>query len=541
MTCSLMCSAAFALVLLLVPPADVSWHTPACNTSHVSSPNQTLDENLHMGSARPSISLNETQFTVRKSLNITPANISPDTRPASTKTLPDTGSIPAKNLNYLDTEATTKTSIFSKSDARWSRENASVVSDNSLRKPKINGPVANFVAVPERNRRSELESGGEPREKMPDGKEEEGTFDFLSSLKMMDAQHQLFFLILIVVSLWEFASAPLEWVADDGLCEYLDYADASEHYRSSETWGLLGAACGVGGTGLLVSQLNCYIAGHTIRSTVHFFCYAGLAALALPAAVYLPIFLNKKRDRANGLLKAIQLVRGSPRALLSAITTLLFGVAASAVDDFLLWQMQDHGSSEIHMGLSLALALLSQASFPLMASQLSRLLGPSRLLAVGAASLGVQCFYYAFLWGPWAVLPAQLLSCFSSGALWWAVKAQCEDVATPGAQRSVRRVYSALSLHLGRGMGSFAGGLVIQRFGLAVLFIGMALGLILWCICLPLLQWKAPHQRRINYSRLLAADTSEASDSDSDPEKDWLDKAMDDDRSNDNYRQRINH
>ncbi|XP_077411662.1 major facilitator superfamily domain-containing protein 6-like [Vanacampus margaritifer] len=359
--------------------------------------------------------------------------------------------------------------------------------------------------------------------------------DFMSSLKGMDVQHQLFFLILITVSVWELVAAPLEWTADDGLYDYLDSANASDRYSSTGVWPLLGAACGVGGAGLLVSHLNCLIVGRTSRSAVHFFCYSAMSALALPVVAFFPLYRNKHQSKVNRLLKAVQLVRGSQRALLCAVTALLVGVTRSVVDNFLLWQMQDHGSSELHMGVSLSLASLSQAVFPLLAVRLARLLNPGRVLALGAAALGLQCLYYSFLWGPWAALPAQFVNCFSGGAFWWAVKVQSDDVATPGTERSIKRLYNVLSLHLGSALGSFAGGYVVRWCGLVWLFRGVAVALMLWCICLPLLQWNAPRQYRINYSRLLAADASEASDSESEQERDWLDKAMEDD-----YGRRLN-
>nr|XP_046271012.1 major facilitator superfamily domain-containing protein 6-like [Scatophagus argus] len=536
-TGSLVCSAAVALVLLLIPPADMHMQTSTCNMSDLSSgPTQSLGGNPLTSSARPATS------STRTHLNADTAVVSQAVVTFPAKAPPDTTSAAV---------GTSRTSLYQHNEDTFNsqlpQENISVMVNKTFGVQKISDSkthqITRSVAAPVRSKRSNFKSGSgeETREKRTEEEKKEVSSDFLGSLKVMDTQHQLFFLILIVVSVWETASAPLELTADDGLYEYLDYADASDRYSSTGLWGLLGAACGVGGAGLLVSQLNCLIAGQTPRSAVHFYCYAGVAALALPAATYLPLYLNKKRDRASGLLKAMQLVHGSPRALLCAVTTLLVGVAGSAVDNFLLWQMQDQGSSELHMGLSLALALLSQAAFPLLAGRVSKLLSPGRILTVGAASLGLQCFYYSFLWGPWAALPAQVLSCFSSGALWWAVKVQCEDVATPGAERSVRRIYGGLSLHLGSGLGSFAGGLVVQRFGQTWLFRGVAVGLMLWCVCLPLLQWKAPRQRRINYSRLLAADASEASDSESDQERDWLDKAMEDDRSNNNYGRRTNH
>lgn len=60
------------------------------------------------------------------------------------------------------------------------------------------------VASPGRMKRSLTESAPHRGEEME--KEEESGFYFLSSLKTMDPQHQLFFLALITVSLWEVCS-----------------------------------------------------------------------------------------------------------------------------------------------------------------------------------------------------------------------------------------------------------------------------------------------------------------------------------------------
>ncbi|XP_029364889.1 major facilitator superfamily domain-containing protein 6-like [Echeneis naucrates] len=530
---SLVCSAAVALLLLLIPHTDVRTQGVSCNISNLSSApvQSTLTSNQTVSSFQP-----QTSPTTNHTKDLV-------SQPGVT--------FAAETLVYTKSPlvATSKPALDLKTDDKslahtgtLSQANISIVVNKSFSKPTISSsifyPATSSSAVVVQ-KRSNLKNEEMQRRKTS---EEGGQFDFLGRLKAMDPQHQLFFLVLIIVSVWEFVSAPLQWTADDGLYDYLDFADATDRYSSTGLWGLLGAACGVGGAGLLVSQLHCLIVDQTPRSAVHFYCYAGLATLALPAAACLPLYLNKKRNRANGFLKAMQLVQGSPRALLCAATTVLVSVAVSSVDNFLLWQMQDHGSNELHMGLSLSLGLLSQAAFPLLAARVSKLLSPGRLLVVGAATLGLQCLYYSFLWGPWAALVAQMLSCFSIGALWWAVKVQCKDVAIPGAEKSVRRVYSALTLHLGSGLGSIAGGFVVQRFGLTWQFRGVAVGLMVWCMCLLLLQWKAPRQRRINYSRLLTADASEASDSESEQERDWLDKAMeDDDGSNNNYAGWINH
>uniref|UniRef100_A0A8C6TF33 Major facilitator superfamily domain containing 6-like n=1 Tax=Neogobius melanostomus TaxID=47308 RepID=A0A8C6TF33_9GOBI len=399
--------------------------------------------------------------------------------------------------------------------------------------------VTTIQAMKEKRSIVGLQNNSNKKSKLSDSTE--SSFDFISSLKVMDIQHQLFFLILIIISVFTATVAPLEWTADDGLYEYLDFADASDRYSSSKTWSLIGATFGVGGAGILVSQLSCLIAAETPRSVVHFVCFSVIALVTIPVASFLPFYLNRKRTRPNGLVKGLQLVRGSIRALLCAITILLVGMVISAVENFLLWEMQDNGSNELHMGLSLAFGLISQAAFPFCGVKISKFLSSGRLLTLSAAIVAVQSFYFSFLWGPWAVLPAQILNTLSFGGLWWAVQVQCDDIAILGTERSVTRVYNALCLDLGRTLGSIIGGLSVQKFGIAWMFRGAAVVLIIWCIILPLLQMKAPRQRRINYSRLLAADASEASESESEQERDWLDKAMQDDKCNYNNGRRMHH
>lgn len=367
--------------------------------------------------------------------------------------------------------------------------------------------------------------------KSPHQLEENPRAEFLGSLKVMDAQHQMFFLVLIVMGFWEFTAAPLEWTADDGLHEYLDFVDATDRHRHVRVWKRLGAAAGNAGVGILVTSLYCLTG-----SMAEFFAYTVLMFLTVPAAALLPLYLRKRERPTSGGFKALQLVHGNSQALLCAVTVILTGMASSAVSDFLLWQMQDHNATEIHMGMSWALANVTQVGFAPLAARLARFLKyHGWLLVLAVLSLSLQCLYYSFLWGPWTVIPAQILAGFGTGVLWWSVASQCKDVATPGTEKIVFRLFEALSLELGAGLGSLTAGFVVEKFGVKVLFQGTAVILALWSVVLALLKWKIPRQRRINYSRLLAADTSEMSESESDKEKDWLETALEGSRQNNKW------
>ncbi|XP_066560456.1 major facilitator superfamily domain-containing protein 6-like [Amia ocellicauda] len=362
--------------------------------------------------------------------------------------------------------------------------------------------------------------------------EKDASSEFLGNLNVMDAQHQLFFLVLMVVALWEFLAAPLEQTADDGLYEYLDFVDATDRYGKHRVWALLGAAGSVGCIGLLVSSLNCFISGHTPRSAVHFYTHALLIAAAILVAAFLPLYSSRKREPLNQVVRALQLVSAEGRAMLCATTAFLVGAAGAGVDNFLFWEMQDKGSSELFMGSSLAIALLSQFAMSFFSNRVSKVLGQMGTVVFGTVCLALQCLYYSFLWSPWAVLPVQVLSSFSGGALWVALRTQCDDISTPGMERAVQRVFHGLSLGLGAGLGSFAGGFVTQRFGVELLFRATAAALLLWSVGFLIAQSRMPRQKRLNYSRLLVADTSEVSDSESEQERDWLVSAMKDDKCN---------
>ncbi|KAK3552265.1 hypothetical protein QTP86_006071 [Hemibagrus guttatus] len=363
-------------------------------------------------------------------------------------------------------------------------------------------------------------------------KQQEIQYEFLGSLKVMDTQHQMFFLIMIIIILWEFLAAPLTWAADDGLHEYLDFVDATERHRAIKPWRLLGIAGGMGCSGILVSFLYCLIG-----TVLHFYTYALLMVLAMPLAALLPLYRHKREHVPGAGLKALHLVRRDSQALLCAITAVLTGMAGSAVSDFLLWQMQDLNATELQMGITLAVVPLCQAAFAPLNGCLTRLLKfHGRLLPLGILGLSLQCLSYSFIQIPWTVLPSQLLAGISIGALWWSLEAQSADVASPGIELAVKRVFEALCLDLGAGLGSVAAGFVVQKFGIKVLFQGTAAMLGLWCITLAVLQWRIPRQRRINYSRLLAADASEMSESESEQDNDWLEKAIEEDKGNNNWR-----
>ncbi|XP_078081562.1 major facilitator superfamily domain-containing protein 6-like [Mustelus asterias] len=366
-----------------------------------------------------------------------------------------------------------------------------------------------------------LETGSDDRKEKQHVKTEPN-----HSFKILDNQHQTFVLILLAISLWEVLASAQDWVADDGLYDYLDFVDSVDRYGKQWIWGYIGRAGAAFSIGILVDRLNCFLNAHTSRIAVHFYSYAALITLTLLVGVFYPIHTAKKNDMVNYVIKGLHLLGSDGRAILYAITVFITGAIGSTINNFLFWQMQNKGSSEAFMGTAIAIGFIVEAVLFLFKDRVLRILSLSGTVIFGLICLAAQLLYYSFLWSSWAVLPIQVLNAFSNCALWWAVWSQCNDLATPGVERTLHKIYHGLSFGLGASFGSFCSGFIVNSFGIERLYQACSATAMLWAVVFLIAQSKIPRQKRLNYSRLLAADTSDMSDSDDEQDKDWLVTAL---------------
>ncbi|KAM6175395.1 major facilitator superfamily domain-containing protein 6-like [Erethizon dorsatum] len=335
-----------------------------------------------------------------------------------------------------------------------------------------------------------------------------------------------FLLALGFVVFWELLTAPLEQVASDSLYEYLDFVDATDRYRSLGLWRLLGMVAGVCGIAAVMGRLDCFLMTNGTRGVVCFYGYSLVSTLSLLVSIAFPVPTYQQQEPGYKTIKALSLLGGDPRLLLLALTVLLIGIVTSTVQNFLFWHMEDHGSSELVMGFSVALSLLGEILLHPFKTVLLR-----KLSRVGAVGLGLGCLtgqllYYSFLWSWWSVFPVQILSAISNGVLWWAVEASIEGLATPGTERPLSTMFRGHFHGGGCSLGSFVGGFLVMRFSLAVLYRTCCVVLLLWLAVFLSIQHRLPQEQKINYSKLLAMEGSDTSDSEQGSEQDWLVKAM---------------
>ncbi|XP_053159506.1 major facilitator superfamily domain-containing protein 6-like isoform X2 [Hemicordylus capensis] len=565
-TGSLLCSVGAGLLLTLVPPLSKDIVYKYCNMSQHAGKLLTA---THV----PDISINSLS-TINPNPSTDDKILSTGSLGVSFKNLVTTGkptatSMPFKMFSSINTPSVinsgvndidiAKQQITASSSGMTSASGKEVVSvEEMLESPTVNGPVkaSRSPTIDIMNISENSEENGSLNShftfhtssvtftKTPyalknlSGRWERAqdvSSQLLQGTDFLDSEHQVFLMVLGAVVLWELLAAPLGWMVDDSLYEYLDFVDAADKYGNLWIWSYLGASVGVCSITVFVGQLNCFLSTNIPRFAVHFYGYALLITLSLLVSISFPIHLSKKNEHVNKTVKALNLIGSDGRTILSAVTVFLTGAIGSTVQNFLFWLMQDQGSSELFMGLSVAIGLIAEILLYIFKSRLLRALSSGGTVALSLSSLAAQLLYYSFLWNAWAVLPIQIFCAFSNGALWWAVNMLADDIATPGTERSLHLVLQGLSYGCGASLGSFAGGFVVNSFGLAVLYRACSITLILWLILFLIVQSKLPRQKKINYSRLLAADSSDVSDSDDDKERDWLVKAMKDENFTRNW------
>ncbi|XP_056405653.1 major facilitator superfamily domain-containing protein 6-like [Hyla sarda] len=346
---------------------------------------------------------------------------------------------------------------------------------------------------------------------------------------LLDRENKIFLVVLGMIMVWSVFTAPLKWTADDSLYEYLDFVDATDRHGKVWIWSHSGACIGSFAIVFLIESLSCFLTTDIPRIYLHFYGYSAFMIITGILSTFYPIHVSKKTEHTNKTIKALSLIGSDGRVILLSITVFLTGAIWSTAHNFLFWQMQDVGCSELYMGISVAIALFSEIVLHFFKNKLFRVFSVKWIVVIGLGCLAVQMVYYSFLWTPWAVWLIQVLSAFSNGALIWAVNAQANDVATPGTERSLQLVLHCLSHDFGASLGSIVSGFIISAFGLPILFQACSVTLLLWISLFLLIHPRLPHTKKINYSRLLAADNSDMSDTDDDQERDWLVKAMKDD------------
>uniref|UniRef100_A0A3Q3N0I8 Major facilitator superfamily domain containing 6a n=1 Tax=Mastacembelus armatus TaxID=205130 RepID=A0A3Q3N0I8_9TELE len=328
-----------------------------------------------------------------------------------------------------------------------------------------------------------------------------------------DQVDTIFLLILLVIIVGEFFSAPAVTIVDTVTLQYL--GKARDRYGLQRMWGSLGWGLAMLLVGIwidhthltvLIDGVGCILPDYH-NYQLAFIVFGVLMGLAFVVATQ--FYFEKGGDYRQELPEVVEQADSpgsvpesssstqtptSPDAtqefhysdLLKLLCTVRYssvlfvawfmGFGYGFVFSFLYWHLEDLKGTTTLFGVCSILSHVSELAAYFTSHKFIELVGHVRVLYIGLACNTARYLYISYLQNAWTVLPMEILQGVTHASVWAACISFLSAAVPPALRTSAQGILQGLHLGLGRGCGAMVGGVLVNYFGAAATFrgIGMA-------------------------------------------------------------------
>ncbi|CAH4037863.1 major facilitator superfamily domain-containing protein 6 [Pieris brassicae] len=151
------------------------------------------------------------------------------------------------------------------------------------------------------------------------------------------------------------------------------------------------------------------------------------------------------------------------------------GFGIGLIFTFLFWHLQDIGGSPTLFGVASVINHISEIFAYFFSFKLITQMGHVKVLCLGLAGNVVRFLYISWLSDPWWVLPFEFVQGVTHAAVWAACCSYIAHGAPPRLRSSAQGVLQGLHHGLGRGCGAVIGGIAVAKWGTTRTFAGYGL------------------------------------------------------------------
>ncbi|KAL1021818.1 hypothetical protein UPYG_G00018470 [Umbra pygmaea] len=339
-----------------------------------------------------------------------------------------------------------------------------------------------------------------------------------------DQVETIFLLILLVIIVGEFFSAPAITIVDTVTLQYL--GTHRDRYGLQRMWGSLGWGVSMLLVGIWIDHTHLMllidgavgcISPEYKNYQVAFIVFGVMMGLALVVASQFYFDSGDYRQASSQRPQDVEIPQvdrnvGSPEGGVSSASdqtsitperspteqpfyysdllrllcsvqysTVLFvawfmGFGYGFVFTFLYWHLEDlHGSTTL-FGICSVLSHVAELAAYFTSHKFIELVGHIRVLYIGLGCNTARYLYISYLENAWIVLPMEVLQGVTHASVWAACISYLSAAVPPALRTSAQGILQGLHLGLGRGCGAMVGGVFVNYFGAAETFrgIGMA-------------------------------------------------------------------
>ncbi|XP_023239575.1 major facilitator superfamily domain-containing protein 6-A-like isoform X2 [Centruroides sculpturatus] len=249
----------------------------------------------------------------------------------------------------------------------------------------------------------------------------------------------------------------------------------NSYFGRQRLWASLGQAIFSPLTGYVVDLLS-EGWGYTDYS-IAFHVFIGMIALEALAMCSLNVTAPA---RPKHFFKNLVRLLSSPKICVFFVAVFFLGTSWGFLESFLFWFLLDLKSPNYLLGLTITVAAVCSAPFLYTSEWFLRKLGHINLMLVAFFFYFVRYFGYSFITDPWWCLLFEVMEASTYHMLWVTIATYSGILAPEGLLATIEGCAGALHFGIGRGAGSFLGGMLIDVVGIRTSFriVGSASGLI---------------------------------------------------------------
>ncbi|KAJ8403526.1 hypothetical protein AAFF_G00352980 [Aldrovandia affinis] len=344
-----------------------------------------------------------------------------------------------------------------------------------------------------------------------------------------DQVETIFLLILLVIIIGEFFSAPAVTIADTVTLQNL--GKHRDRYGLQRMWGSLGWGLAMLSVGIWIdhTHIRIFIAGAGCilpdykNYQIAFILFGVLMTLALIVATQFSFDSSDYRADEVEKTQEVEIPQmarncsfsdGSPTETVNAPSaqqqpyqykelvklmcsvqygTVLFvawfmGFGYGFVFTFLYWHLEDLKGTTTLFGICSVLSHISELAAYFISHKLIELVGHIRVLYIGLACNTARYLYISYLENAWIVLPMEVLQGVTHALVWAACISYLSAAVPPAMRTSAQGILQGLHLGLGRGCGAMMGGVFVNYFGAAATFRGIGMASLVILLIFSLIQ-----------------------------------------------------
>jgi MFS transporter, PPP family, 3-phenylpropionic acid transporter len=282
------------------------------------------------------------------------------------------------------------------------------------------------------------------------------------------SQTTIFAVLIPIIIAYAFFISPIIPMIDNNVLQML--AERKNEYGKQRLWGAVGWGIAAPTLGIIAERYGLQ------------WNFTGFLILMFMVLVMISRLPVRDVPLGNRFWSSLKVLLANRRLAVFLLAVFVSGITLSITSNFLFLHLDGLGATRSLMGISLTFATLSEIPVLFFSDKLLKKFEARRLILFSLVIFSLRAFAYSVMRVPWVVLPIQLTHGLTFSTMWIAGVAYVNEIAPEGLGATAQSLFSSVTMGLGAMVGGFAGGILYQAVGSAILFRIAGFGVIVFII-----------------------------------------------------------